>query len=232
MKPLVVAIVQARMGSTRFPGKMLAKLREIAILDWVLRRLKRARRVDRVILATSTDSKDDILEELAEECGVAVFRGSEGDVLGRFAQAAQQSRADLVVRVCADNPFVDPGEIDRLIEHFETHPADYACNHQDRLGSRYADGFGAEIFKATLLETLNRSVMDSREREHVTLHLWENSKNFHLTAVPAPPELSFPELRFDVDRPEDLVFLNQLCSQGVTQEKSGSEIVKIALRNL
>ena len=231
MKSRVVVIVQARMGSTRFPGKMLAKVGEIAVLDWVLRRVKRASRVDMVMLATSTDSKDDILERFAQECNVAVFRGSEEDVLRRFAQAARQSRADLVVRVCADNPFVDPGEIDRLIDYFETHPSDYACNHQDRLGSRYADGFGAEIFKATLLATLDKSVTDSRQREHVTLHLWENSKDFHLMAVPAPPELSFPELRFDVDGPEDIIFLNQLCSIGVTQEKSASEIVKITSRN-
>jgi spore coat polysaccharide biosynthesis protein SpsF len=220
------------MGSARFPGKMLAKLGGVPVLEWVLRRVKRASRVDLVLLATSTDSKDDILARFAEECGVEVFRGSEVDVLGRFTQAAHQSRADLVVRVCADNPFVDPGEIDRLVEYFETHPSDYACNHQDRLGSRYSDGFGAEIFKATLLETLNRSVINFHQREHVTLHLWENSKTYHLTAVAAPPELSFPELRFDVDRSEDLVFLNQLCSKGVTQEKSASEIIKIALQNL
>ena len=92
------------------------------------------------------------LVELANRIGIEVFRGSESDVLGRFAAAANHYHAKTVLRICADNPFVDPDELDRLVREFSNNSCDYACNHQDRLGSRYADGFGAEILRTKLLQ--------------------------------------------------------------------------------
>ncbi len=227
----VVAIIQARMGSSRFPGKMLSPLGPHPILEWVLRRVKQARTLDKVVLATSDSAADDALADLARANGVKAFRGSETDVLARFAGAAKEAGASVVVRICADNPFVDPGEIDRLVTYFAGSSCDYACNHQDRLGSRYADGFGAEILRASLLESVAARATEVRHREHVTLYLWEHASEYELCAVAAPAELAFPELRFDIDTPGDLATLEPLVRAGVAVDTPAPDIIRIAQAN-
>ncbi len=208
-----VAVVQARMGSTRFPGKVMCDLAGRPLIDWVLFRVMRSSLVDHTVLATTDSSIDNLLAQHAAGLGVAVYRGDENDVLGRVASAAHEADAELVVRVCADNPFVDPGEIDRLIEFFCSRETDYACNHQNRLGSGYPDGFGAEILSLSLLDYLNEHTTDPHQREHVTLYLWDNPECFRLTAVPVPRELEHSDLRFDVDIPADLVRLGSFLER-------------------
>lgn len=222
----VVALVQARMGSTRFPGKMLAKLGDDPVISWVLQRVSRARLIDKVVLVTTTLDRDDPLVELAENFKIEVFRGSEDDVLGRFI-AAIDCDSDIVVRICADNPFVDPIELDRLIEYYKHHECDYACNHQARLGSRYADGFGAEILSVELLRMIDRNASGARHREHVTSYLWENADIFSLHSLTAPSGLAFPDLRFDVDTPSDLERLSEVVRAGVCIDSSALEIINV-----
>ena len=224
-----VALVQARIGSTRFPGKMLAQLGDHPLLEWVLHRVRCARMIDDVVLATSALSCDDELVALAWKLGIKVFRGSENDVLGRLCAAASQYGAEVVVRVCADNPFIDPDELDRLVSHFNNNVCDYACNHQDRLDNRYADGFGAEILSNQLLQKISQTATDVRHREHATLYLWDNAHEFCINAVKAPHELAYPYLRFDVDQSNDLTYLKRLVRAGVTMDSPASEIVLIAL---
>ena len=225
----VIALVQARMGSTRFPEKMLVNLGEHPILEWVLRRSSKARLVDQVILATTDLIRDDALVALAQKLGFEVFRGSESDVLGRFATAAAIYKADAIVRICADNPFIDPDEIDRLVSHFRNNPCDYACNHQDRLGNRYADGFGAEILSNSLLQRIAQVAAEPRYREHATLYLWDHANEFCISAVPPPRDLAYPELRFDVDVTHDLTNLEWLITAGVDIDSTAFEIVQLAL---
>ena len=165
------------------------------LLEWVLIRLSRAKSIDKVVLATSDLSKDDELLAIADNLGISVFRGSETNVLDRFSRAALHHKADVVVRVCADNPFVDHEEIDRLVNFYFSTTCDYACNHQERLGNQYADGFGAEILSNALLQKIADNASDLRHREHVTLYLWENSNEFLLSTVTPPKELAFPGLR-------------------------------------
>lgn len=224
-----VALVQARMGSSRFPGKMLAPLVGLPLLHWVLQRVQQATELDVVVLATTDLPRDRPLIDLARQLGVATFTGSETDVLGRFNAAAAAHAADVVVRVCADNPFVDPGEIDRLLRFFESSRADYACNHLDRLGNAYADGFGAEVLGADLLARLAAEATEARHREHVTLYLWDHADRFDLRAVPAPAALAHPALRFDVDRPEHLAELQALCERnGLSLASTAAEVVAAA----
>ena len=128
------------------------------------------------------------------------------------------AEAEIVIRVCADNPLIDPAEIDRLIGYYKEHPCDYARNHQDRFGSGYADGFGTEILSNALLQQLASSVTEMRFREHATLYLWEHPDQFALHPLPAPKELAFPELRFDVDLPQNLEALQQLADTGISIE--------------
>jgi spore coat polysaccharide biosynthesis protein SpsF len=224
-----VAVVQARMGSSRFPGKVMCDLAGRPLIDWVLSRIVRSARVDDTVLATTSTTLDDPLARYATGLGVAVYRGDEYDVLHRVTSAASQAEADLVVRVCADNPFVDPVEIDRLVEFYRRCRVDYACNHQDRLGSGYPDGFGAEILSMSLLEKIDMRASNPRQREHVTLYLWQNPGRFRLTPVPAPPELAGPGLRFDVDVPADLVRLEALLIRSsLDVTASATQVVEAA----
>ena len=169
-----------------------------------------------------------LLSDVAQNLGIRVFRGSETDVLGRLLGAAEKAEAENVVRICADNPFIDPGEVERLINYFMVNDCDYACNHQNRLGSGYADGFGAEILSTKLLGKIADKATASVHREHVTLYLWDHAECFKLHAVNAPVDLAFPELRFDVDLPEDLQSLQALIWSGVNVDSPASEIVRIA----
>ena len=223
----VVAIVQARMGSSRFPGKMLAKLGDRDLLSWVLTRVCDAKQVDQVVLATSTSRDDDRLADAASKFNIVVVRGSQDDVLDRFVQSAKVSQADLVVRVCADNPFVAAEEIDRLVVAHNSGNYDYSCNHQQKLGNKYADGFGAEILSASLLNDIARLTTQTSHREHVTSYIWDNSSKFKIQAVVAPAELAFPEVKLDIDTPQELQQLNVFVNNfAVTTSASAAEIVK------
>jgi spore coat polysaccharide biosynthesis protein SpsF len=223
----VVAVVQARMGSSRFPGKMMAKLGDLELLSWVLSRVCNAKELDQVVLATSTSRDDDRLAELASNFEVLVVRGSQDDVLDRFTQAAKESKADLVVRVCADNPFVAAEEIDRLVVAHKSGSFDYSCNHQQRLDNRYADGFGAEVLSTSLLNKISKLTTLTSHREHVTSYVWDNSAEFKIQAVMAPPELAFPEIKLDIDTPEDLQKLNKFVDKyAITTTSSAAKIVQ------
>ncbi len=223
----VVVIVQARMGSSRFPGKMMAKLGDRDLLSWVLTRVCNAKRVDQVVLATSTGSDDDELADVASKFDVVVVRGSQEDVLDRFVQAAKASHAGLVVRVCADNPFVAAEEIDRLIVAHNSGTYDYSCNHQQKLDNKYADGFGAEILSASLLNDIAKLTTQTSHREHVTSYIWDNASRFNIQAVVAPAELAFPEVKLDIDTPREMQQMNEFVDNfAITTTASAAEIVK------
>ncbi|MFG6413882.1 cytidylyltransferase domain-containing protein [Roseateles sp. DC23W] len=229
-----MALVQARMGSTRFPGKMMAPLAGRPLLAWVLERLRRAQRIDTLVLATTELPRDAALVELARSMGMATYTGSESDVLDRFSRAARRFEADTVVRVCADNPFIDGAVVDALVDFYAASDCDYACNHLDRLGSGYADGFGAEILPAALLHRLAADCTEPRHREHVTLALWDEDGpwacNCRKACPRAPAALAFPELRFDVDEPGHLRLLQSLVDQsGLTLDSSAQDCVRALL---
>jgi spore coat polysaccharide biosynthesis protein SpsF len=222
----VVAVVQARMGSQRFPGKMLAKLGDRDLLSWVLTRVCDAKQIDQVVLATSESRDDDQLADVASNFNALVIRGSQNDVLDRFVQSAKVSQADFVVRVCADNPFVAAEEIDRLVIAHKSGDFDYSCNHQQRLENQYADGFGAEILSAALLNAIAKSTTQQSHREHVTSYIWDNAEKYKIQAVAAPVELAFPEIKLDIDTPQEMQQLDEFTKKfAITTKSSAAEIV-------
>ena len=222
----VVAVVQARMGSQRFPGKMLAKLGDRDLLSWVLTRVCDAKQIDQVVLATSDSRDDDQLANVASNFNALVVRGSQNDVLDRFVQSAKVSQADFVVRVCADNPFVAAEEIDRLVIAHKSGDFDYSCNHQQKLENRYADGFGAEILSAALLNAIAKSTTQQSHREHVTSYIWDNAEKYKILAVAAPVELAFPEIKLDIDTPQEMQQLDEFTKKfAITTKSSAAEIV-------
>ncbi len=225
-----VAIIQARMGSKRFPKKMFATLADKKIIEWVIIRLKRSKLLSEIILATSFNKENDIFTEIADKYKISIFRGSENNVLERFAEAAKKYKAKNIIRVCADNPFIDPSEIDNLINYFRFAKVSYAFNHRNICQNNYADGFGAEIFTNTLLAFLNKFAKDKNHREHVTSLIWDYPEIFNLGIMKANDNLAFPNLRFDIDHINDLTKLENLIKNGVNINSSAYEIISIALK--
>jgi spore coat polysaccharide biosynthesis protein SpsF len=227
----VVAIVQARMGSQRFPGKMLAELAGRPLLEWVLLRVRQSTRLDGIVVATSVDRRNYALADLSRRLGIDAFLGSEDDVLGRFCAAAAQSDADIVVRICADNPFVAAEEIDRVVALYLSERPDYAFNHVPRLDNNYADGFGAEVLSRVLLDRLDAIAIRPCHREHVTSYIWDHPDQFRIKTVIAPKGLAFPHLRFDIDEPDDLKVLEP-CARAIGLNGSAEDFVGARLREL
>lgn len=209
-----VAVIQARLGSQRFPEKMLADLGGRSLLDWVVTRVSRCRLVDKVIVATTQEPLDDRLVRECERLGVDVRRGPTNDVLARFVAAIRDEPADVVVRICADNPFVDPGCVDQVIREYRESGSDYAFNHRPFGDCDYADGFGAEVISRRLLEQLNETLLTDHQREHVTLAIVDESVAAKKLACRAPKELAYPRHRFDIDEPADHARLSRLIKSG------------------
>jgi len=205
-----IAVIQARLGSQRFPEKMLAELGGHSLLEWVVRRVQRSELLDRVVVATTQEPLDDRLVAECKQLEVEVRRGSTNDVLGRFVSAIEGDTADAVVRVCADNPFIDPGCIDQVVREFHGAGVEYAFNHRPYGDCNYADGFGAEVISAGLLRRLATMNLTPQQREHVTLAIVDESVQVESLACTAPPQLAYPHLRFDVDVFTDFARLNRL----------------------
>lgn len=212
-KEFTVAMVQARMGSQRFPGKMLTQLGGHTLLEWVLLRMKLCTQVDKLILATSDHPDNDRLEEAAFRLGIETFRGEEDDVLSRFVHAANDLGADSIVRICGDNPFIAPEEVDRLVKHFKANRPDYAFNHIPKMDNNYPDGLGAEILSYATLQKINLHASEQKHREHLTSYIWDNLDSFKVQTLKAPENISHPEFKFDIDTPKDWERLSVLAQQ-------------------
>lgn len=202
-RPRVVAIVQARMASTRLPGKVLAEAAGRTLLAHVVERLRRATALDDVTIATSDGPADDPIAREAERLGVAVVRGSETDVLDRFRLAAAARGAGVVVRITADCPLLDPAEVDRVVSVLLAQTAiDYATNHPPE-GRRVPLGQAVEAMTREALERAAAEATEPHQREHVTPYLYERPGRFRV-AVTSPPGPDRSAYRLTVDTPEDL----------------------------
>ena len=225
-KNKVVVIIQARMGSSRFPGKMMEKLNGHTLMEWVIHRTKKAKNVDEVVLATSKKAIDDILERVAIENNCQVFRGSESDVLGRYAETSIKYEADVVVRICADRPLVDPMLIDQAVDVFNRSSADLVYNHISSKDQWWPRGFGAEVLSAEELINLDNNVTDGYEREHVTLHMWNNTSRYELLVAQCPDDINpgVKDLKLDVDQITDLNLLKKVM-KNLSIDSETSEII-------
>ena len=199
----IVAIVQARMGSTRLPGKVLKKLAGMPVIEILLRRLSRSELIDEICLATSNNTENDTLFGLVEKLGYRVVRGSEKDVLERFWDAACTTSADIIVRITGDCPVVDPNLVDRVIQLFLNSDVDYVSNIEP---PTFPDGLDVEVLSKSALETAQLMAVSESDREHVTPFIRNgnfkklNLKNFHDTS----------DLRLTLDEPEDLKLLRKV----------------------
>ena len=155
MKNKTVAIIQARMGSSRLPNKMLLYLHGYPICEWVYKRVKMSKKIDQIIFALPDTEDNHVLARYLESIGADVFRGSENNLVDRYYRAAKLTSANEIIRICADNPLICASEIDRLIDFYREDKCDYAYNHIPK-GNKYPDGLGAEICSMDLLKIINK----------------------------------------------------------------------------
>jgi spore coat polysaccharide biosynthesis protein SpsF len=204
----VVAIVQARMGSTRLPGKVLKDLEGKTVLTRVTERLRRSTLINELLVATTDSPADDAIVQECRRCSVPVFRGDENDVLDRYFRAAQLSKAEVVVRITADCPLIDPEVTDKTIGAFLAEKPAYASNCVVRT---YPRGLDTEVMTVQALERAWRMANQRHEREHVTPYIYEHPNEFKIVSVTA--EEDFSHHRWTVDTPEDLEFVRAIYSR-------------------
>jgi len=205
---MICAIIQARAGSTRLPGKMLMALGDKPVIWHTITRVKQAKLIDKVVLATTTSPKDKVLMEKSKEFGISGFAGDEADVLDRFYQAAKKYKADVVVRITGDCPFIDPDVIDEVIKLFKSSKVDYASNIRP---PTYPDGLDVEVFSFAALKKAWKEATMSSEREHVTPYIWKNKNLFSHANLKNQQDIS--ELRLTIDEKEDLILLKRLLDK-------------------
>jgi spore coat polysaccharide biosynthesis protein SpsF len=203
----IVATIEARMTSSRLPGKVLLPASGIPMLQHLVNRLRAVPSLDGIVLATTTNETDDALEAFAGQISINCFRGSEEDVMSRVIGAAASVNADLVVEITGDCPIIDPQIIEQTIRMYHANPADYVSNAHIR---SYPDGMDTQVF---LLETLKHSASmteDQLDHEHVTLHIRNHPEIFRHVHLVAPPELHWPELGLTLDEPADYELLKRI----------------------
>lgn len=207
-----VAIIQARMSSSRLPGKVLQEIAGQPMLARVAERARRARTVDDVMIATTTDPSDDPIEALCHERGYLVYRGSMFDVLDRFYGAASSAHADRIVRITADCPVIDPAVIDQVVEAFETTGADFACNRLPPPWHRtFPIGLDTEVCSFAGLERAWKEAALPYEREHVMPYFYDEEGRFKVHVVEHDPD--YGEQRWTVDTAEDLRLLREIFAR-------------------
>lgn len=206
-----VCIIQARMNSTRLPGKVLYELAGLPMISFMIERVKRTAGIDAIVLATGDGHENDALEAIGRCLGIQVFRGAEDDVLSRFLGAAKASDAEIVVRLTGDCPLADPDVISAVLNHRTEHSLDYCCNVKP---PSWPDGLDVSAFT---FETLSLAATEARlrsEREHVVPWMWkesslEDGRRFQAGNMPAPYDMS--AARWTVDDARDYLMLRSLA---------------------
>jgi spore coat polysaccharide biosynthesis protein SpsF len=197
----IVSTIEARMTSTRLPGKVMKPILGKPVLELLVERLKSVELINEIVIATTVNRDDDVIEELGRKIGVKVFRGSENDVLGRVLAAAQGINADLIVEITGDCPFIDPAVARECIKLFLSGDYDYVSN-----GCRlrtFPDGLAVQVFPVKVLEEVNSLTSDAIYREHPSYYIYTHPEKYKLKNYPAQGELCWPELAISLDTPQD-----------------------------
>lgn len=214
----VLAVVQARMGSRRLPGKAMAELRGRPLIARLVERLRRAASVDHVVLATTTAAGDDVLASWAAAAGLRVVRGPETDVLARYVAALEACPAEIVVRVTADNPFTDAEQLDAVVALLRDRGFDYV--HAPGLPT----GAGVDAFTATALRRCHAGARTPYQREHINAYVLDNPRQFRIGVHEPAPPLRRPEIRLTVDTAADLARIRAILA-GMAEPPTLAEIV-------
>lgn len=227
----VVAIIQGRMNSSRLPGKVLLDINGKPMLLHVIDRVRQAALVDEIVVATTTDSSDDEIGTFCQNQKVACYRGSLQDVLDRYYQSARLHHADIIVRITADCPLVDPMMIDEVIRERDLHIADFCSNRLPPPFKRtYPIGLDIEVVTFKALALAWQKAVEKHQREHVLPYLYEIPGQFKVHILNYKKDLS--NIRITVDTPEDLEVIRKITAHfGGKMDYSWLEVVDYYLRN-
>ncbi|MDD5306754.1 MAG: glycosyltransferase family protein [Deltaproteobacteria bacterium] len=217
-----VCIIQARMGSTRLPGKVLMDIAGKTMIERVVERARRIAGVDDVVVATSLGTGDDTLVDLCVQRGYPYFRGDENDVLDRYLGAARQHRAEAVARVTADCPLLDPEVSATVVREFAEKSPEYASNTLERT---YPRGLDTEVLPLEVLEIAGREAMEKADREHVTRFVWRQPHRFRLLSIRR--EVDQSRHRWTVDTVEDLALVRRLYNEFGKDEFNTDEVLSL-----
>lgn len=205
---MIAAIIQARIGSTRLPNKIFADIEGKPLIWHIVRRISYSKMLQRIIIATTTNQRDDILENWVRNQRLDVFRGSEDDVLSRYHEAAEFYDVDTIVRITADDPFKDPEIIDLVISSFLKNKVDFAYNNKP---PTFPEGLDVEVFSFSALADANKDSVDPSEREHVTQFFYRNPHRFKQINV--QNSKNFSCLRWTIDSQQDLNMAREVYSK-------------------
>ena len=219
----IVAMIQARMTSTRFPGKVLKTIAGKPMLWYVVNRVRTAKKIGDVVVATSTDPSDDFIEDYCKSNKIKYFRGDLDNVLKRYYETAKKFNADAIVRITSDCPLIDGKLIDEGIKEFMRSDCDYLSNTVKRTFPR---GFDFEIFTFDALNAAFKNATKEPEREHVTPYIWRNHpEDFKIKYFKR--EIDKSHFRITVDTPEDFELVKILVEKYRTDIKSADDIIEI-----
>ena len=228
-------VIQARMNSTRFPNKVMSDLSGAPLIERILQRVKKVKRIGKIIIATTKRKEDNILAEIAKLTKVEIFRGSENDLVDRYYQAVKGKSVGHILRLPADNPIPDPSEYNRLINYHLKTNNDFSSNICNFMSNGYPDGFGVEIFTVDSLKKIWRNEKRKKFREHIALNFYDYKKdkknlkfNFKIGTVKCPKKISRPKLIFDVNYYKDYLFIKQIYEYFLPQKKNftASDVIK------
>ena len=206
MSPQTICTIEARMTSTRLPGKVLKLAAGRPLLAHMIARLERCAALDRIVIATSANATDDPIAALAERLGVGCFRGSEDDVLGRVLAAARAHDAEVVVETSGDCPLIDPAIVSEVVARFSDGGVDYCSNTLERT---YPRGMDVQVFPTAVLAEVDRLTDAPADREHVSLYIYEHPERYRLRSVRAEHARG-ADVRLTVDTPEDLALVREV----------------------
>jgi len=218
------------MGSTRLPGKVLMGVNGRTLLAYQLDRISKSKKLNKVVIATSTLEKDDVIEAFCKDYGVDCYRGSENDVMSRYYECAKKYNPDTVVRMTADCPLIDPEIIDKVVQKFKDNNVDYCANSVPPETSKFPDGSDIEVFSMKALERANIEVQDEHRREHVTFQFWQD-KNY--TSSQYIQDKDWSKYRITVDYPEDFEVVQYVFNELKNKKIFGNldEIINIINSN-
>ena len=208
---MIAGIIQARMGSNRLPGKVLKDINGYPMLSYMIERVSAAKSIDSLIVATSVDSSDDPIVEFCKSSKILYYRGSLEDVLDRYYQTAKKLECDVIVRMTADCPLLDPRVIDTIVEVYKNYTYDYVANTSPPDRFTFPEGMDVEVFSFKILEKAWLEAKKPSEREHVTFYFWQNPQIFSTFRYDLSKDLS--GYRLTVDYPEDFEVIKLLITK-------------------
>ena len=222
----ISAIIQARIGSTRLPGKVLMKLNGDTVLSLLLKQLKHSKFLTEKIIATTNNPKDDVIEKFTTSNNIKLFRGDSDNVLDRYYQCAKKFSLTHIVRITADNPLIDPDIIDQAIKKYSTFNYDYLTNSIDRT---FPNGTEVEIFSFDALEIAWKYAKKKSEREHVTPYFYNNPKKFKIHHFKQKKNQS--KFRYTIDHKEDYALVVEILSRIKKRPVRTSDIIDLLTTN-